>query len=500
MENNNLKKIISKIREYDLSSCFKKTSDFDKWLKELTPRGIKNFLSLDIPKEKIKFLKIKSILINKDLLNKNDYLKKLNLIVNLKDNNCLELYDYLVTDNFLNSKNYYLDMELLSNYDNIRFALMVISNDNFINSKYHDEDLRLILESSMGDDTSIPEALVMVAKNRNSINSIYHREDMRLIANASSDYLEAEYSSPEWGLNYLAINKNSLQDKYHLANMKIYLNNKTIDKNFLYNLMTTPKVIEGKYYRDEIAMLLDAKSYVKAFAIYLYILNLQDSSLIRPILFDYLDIYIQYANPDLMHRENNIEGSKTPDYLERLKLLNQIDDNKVLYIEHLLSDKEFAISPYVNFDIDFLLKIKDKKLFEELFIFVKKLGTIESKYHEKDLKLISQVENSKTRSLLKKIALNENNLHSKNHLIDMELISKLDLETFNRDYYKLLYKELMLKENLDSPYHIENLKHILNGEEVIKVNTIDTYLDELESNIENNNEKVLSKIKKLFKK
>ena len=77
-------------------------------------------------------------------------------------------------------------MELLSNYDNIRFALMVISNDNFINSKYHDEDLRLILESSKVNDTSIPEALVMVARNRNSINSIYHREDSKISLKSSS--------------------------------------------------------------------------------------------------------------------------------------------------------------------------------------------------------------------------------------------------------------------------------------------------------------------------
>ena len=133
-------------------------------------------------------------------------------------------FDTLCNPKFLNSKHYYKDMEIMSKFSNVRYALWVIAETSFINSKYHDEDLKLILEAKDIDNRSdnlVAECLAEIAVDKNSLKSPYHQEDMKLIATCGSKCLQGAHSFPEHGIDRLAANENSLKDKYHLENMQI---------------------------------------------------------------------------------------------------------------------------------------------------------------------------------------------------------------------------------------------------------------------------------------
>ena len=83
MDNKTLKQIISQIKKYGLVDVFKTTDNFENWISSLNTKQIDNFLNLNIePKEVANF---KSILINNDLLNCQDYSKKVDAISKLKN-------------------------------------------------------------------------------------------------------------------------------------------------------------------------------------------------------------------------------------------------------------------------------------------------------------------------------------------------------------------------------------------------------------------------------
>ncbi|MBQ6546864.1 MAG: hypothetical protein IJL74_02570 [Bacilli bacterium] len=234
--------------------------DFDKWLNGLTLKQIKNFNSLKADPSEIEFPMY--LLIDENLLNCDDYLNRVVAMLRLKNaNGWYHLFDGLCFPNFLNSKNYYEDMEMISKAPSAKYPLWIIADDVFINSPYHKEDLKLIVEAKdipMGDDKEldwlVAEALTEVASNAYSINSPYHQKDMQLIAYSGSKCLQMSSAYPERGLNKLATNSVSLKDKYHLENMQI-LAQSPISSKYLYKLMTNSEIINGQYYRDEVNIL-----------------------------------------------------------------------------------------------------------------------------------------------------------------------------------------------------------------------------------------------------
>ena len=146
MNKENLIKLINQIRKYDLVETFKNPEEFDEWLSNLNDKQIKNFNSLTIDPSLIPFPK--RLLINENLLECNDYTKRVDAMLKLTNGEgCLHLFDNLCSKNFLNSKNYYSDMELISKAKTARYALWVIDKDLFINSPYHTEDLELIVNA-----------------------------------------------------------------------------------------------------------------------------------------------------------------------------------------------------------------------------------------------------------------------------------------------------------------------------------------------------------------
>ena len=232
-----IKILIKQIKKYNLTSVFEDYKQFNDWISKLNSRQISNINNLDIDPSLIKFPI--ELLINKNLLNCEDYNERIKAMLNLNNGDgCWHLFDALCLPNFLKSKNYYEDMEMISKAKTARYALWVINEDAFIKSKYHKEDLKLIVDATNKDDNSFlaAEALAMVAMDEGSIKSPYHQKDMALIATSKKDCLQMNNTYPERGLNYLAVNEVSLKDKYHEENMQILSKDLIASKYHLYIL------------------------------------------------------------------------------------------------------------------------------------------------------------------------------------------------------------------------------------------------------------------------
>ena len=369
MKGEDLKRLIRQVRKYGLDESFDTTSDFDAWVKSLNPKQVKNFNSLTVDPDEILFPTV--YLVNKDLLNCDDYFDRVNAMMKIKNaNGWYHLFNRLCSPNFLNSENYYYDMEMISKAPTAQHPLWIIAEDDFINSPYHKEDFELIINAKDtpkedGDtrDWLVEEALTEVAGDKNSINGPYHRQDMQLIAQSGSDCLQSSNSYPETSLNNLATDATSLKDPYHLENMKILRDSQEYGE-YLYELMTDPRIINGKNYRDEINAIANAKSFIKATAMYHFITNPED----EPNYYEYLhELDISLMDAYIIKRNNAVKGASLPDYLKHLKMLNLVDDKYVFYFESLLSNKFFANSPYCSFDLDMLLTIKDFELFIDMY-------------------------------------------------------------------------------------------------------------------------------------
>lgn len=488
MKRDELKKLISQIRKYKLEKVFDTTNDLDLWLSGLNAKQINNFNRLEIDPSQIQFPLY--LIIDNNLLNCDDYPNRIDAMAKIKNAaGCYHLLERLCSPNFLNSENYYEDMEMISKAPSARYPLWIINEDDFINSPYHKEDLKLIVETlstRKGTDNEsdwlVAEALISVAGNADSINSQYHQKDMQLIANADRKCLQWSTSISEHSLNNLAINTVSLKDKYHLENMEILAQN-PVSKEFLYKLMTNPEIIKGEYYRSEIEAMASAKSVVTALAMYCYIFNphesmvsmkMSSSNLCYNSDFDFSDSWI-------ISREKSVKGSNNPKYLDYLKFLNEVDDKYVLYIESLISNEDFVNSPYCSYVLDSLLSIQDKDTFIDAYSFAYDSIASNNSF-SKDFDIISRTENKDLRRLLRDRSFVRNKIDSEYHDYDMEYISKLDLDSIDDKIYELMRHYLFSFDGINHPEHIEILEKLLRGEFVSEDNIILRHLDYLENN------------------
>ena len=516
MKKERIIKLIEQIKKYDLINNFKSPEDFDKWLSSLNNKQINNFNSLTIEPSLILFPK--HLLINEDLLECDNYLKRIEVMLKLK--NGVE-NDSICNKEFLNSKHYYKDMELLSKVPTIRYALRALNDSAFINSPYHDEDLNLIIKASNHPkekedyfhDSIVSQALVEVARNTASINSPYHQEDMKLISNCESEVLQSVHSYPYDSVNTLAIDEVSLKDKYHLENMQILAQN-PISIRYLYKLMTNEEIINGKYYREEINAMVNAKSKITARAIYNYIVNPR-KQYDYDIGDDWIDFNIDYNmnySYMSMYRTDNIKGLLTPRYLENLKLLNEIDEKIVLFYESLLSNKNILTSKYYEHDLKSILQINNEEIFFDVYRTILDENFINSQHHIIDLEIISNTKDKDARKWLTAKATHEYSINSPNHRYDMEYISKLDFKILSSEQRDLIHHYLFIRSGINHPCHVEILENILKGEPIKDYNIVSNYLEELQDQLSNtdtevnlisDNEsknKVLSKIRKIFNK
>ena len=511
MKNETLKQIIEQIKKYELTETFSDVEEFKKWASKLNGTQINNFLSLDIDLEEIR--ELRHLLINEDLLSCQDYKKKVAAISTLKNGDgCWHLFDAICRPNFLKSKHFYKDIEMLSKAETARYGLWILGEDTFINSPYHDEDLKLLVETHDTReeeplDFVVSDAIATVAGNIDSIKSPHHRADMKLIATVGSDCLQMSHSYPEQSLNNLAIDKVSLSDKYHSENMQILATN-PIASEFLYIIMTDPNFVKGKNYRKEVEALANAKSKATARALFYYIVNpdgkyLSDMDFLRDCKYD-----IEAAH---ISDRDSVAGCNDPDYLKNLIKINKIDDKFVMHFVSLLMKPDFINSPYKNFDLELLQSVTNKDIFMDLYRLMTNEESLGSIYHKKDVVMISQISAQNRRKMLLKLATNKYSLNSDNHDYDMEYIRKLDLGTFSKKVYDEIRYYLFIKKGIISPEHKENLEKLLQGELVERSSSVSSYLDVLQSQIDDSSSQIIestpvisskpkSRILSLFKK
>ncbi len=511
MKNETLKQIIEQIKKYELTETFSDVEEFKKWASKLNSTQVNNFLSLDIDLEEIR--ELRHLLINCDLLSCQDYKKKVAAISTLKNGDgCWHLFDAICKPNFLKSKNFYKDIEMLSKADTARYGLWILGEDTFINSPYHDEDLKLLVETHDTReedplDFVVSDAIATVAGNIDSIKSPHHRADMKLIATAGSDCLQMGHSYPEHSLNNLAVNKVSLADKYHLENMQILATN-PIASEFLYIIMTDPNFVKGKNYRKEVEALANAKSKATARALYYYIVNpkrkyLSDMDFLRDCKYD-----IEVAH---ISDRNSVAGSNDPNYLKNLIKINEIDDELVMHFVSLLMNPNFINSPYKDFDLELLQSISSKSIFMDLYRLMNEEVSLNNKHHKRDAVIISQSTIDGVRDLLLEKACNEYSLNSINHEYGMEFISKLQLDSIAEKIYFEIYYYLFRQKGIDDPQCKEKLEKLLQGEFVERSSSVSSYLDALQSQIDDSSSQIIestpdisskpkSRILSLFKK
>lgn len=479
-------KLLNQLEKYDLKSHFKDHKELNKFLNDLTKLEIENFLSLNIPKEEIVFPK--HLLINKELLHCDDYLKRIEAMNTLKNGlGCFHLYDKLCTSEFLNSHKYYEDINKLSKAPTTRYGLWVIGETAFINSPYHDEDLDRIVKRKHRDkfvDSIISECLATVAKNPDSIKSKWHKLDMDLIENnPESSQMVTTY--PNKHITNLAINRVSLNDKHHYENMLILVKNPLASK-YLYNIMTNHAKIKGEYYQEELKALVNAKSKIKALAMYYYIVNPKDRYKFSFI--DEFDCIWELESTSFIRQNGYLDGEQNPKYIKYLKLLNEIDDEFVLHVESLLTNPTSFYKSYQDFDIEILKNIKNMDIFLDLFKVMNSLVSLESPHHKNDVIRISSTENKGNRMLLVKTATNKENVKSKNHLKDMEYIANLDFENLSEETIIEIKEYLLTKKGIKSLNRDKILQELAENKNISAIN------------FDNNSGKVLKRIRKLLKK
>lgn len=506
MKKEQMKKILKQLKRYSIVETFDSVEEFNNWLNHLTVKQINSLNGLSIDSSEILFPK--KILINKDLLNCDDYNNRIKALSKIKIRDGFwYFFKNLCNPHFLNRSSFYSDVDTLSKSDNdygVKSVMWAIEHDDFLNSKYYEEDFQRILESKNNDNY-----LSHVAVCKDSINSPYHQKDMELIEKVNQDCFSVYGCVGVEGLDALATNKVSLKDKYHLENMKIISEHPQY-KDYLYKIMTDNYYIKGKYYRDEVNALVNAKSDVKALAIYAYITNYQKdydyeyydllSSLKLEYEFNYSNLIFE------LNRKKSIIGRKTKNYLSNLDLLNNIDDKYVLFIESLLSNKYLMESIYYEDDIKLLLNTSDVNVFSSLYKLMKNKKFLNNPYHLEDLSLISNTTDRFTRNMLCRMASDEDSINSPHHSSDMNIVSNMKLKDSDIDI-NIVESYVLTEVGLNHPLHNERLESLARGEKVSNANNDNYELLGYISKLENNPDiyiedkpKRLSKIRKIFKK
>jgi len=477
-------KLQEQIKKYEIDSLFDDDKKLVKWFFSLKDREIKNINSLTISPAEILFPK--ELLINKNLLKCSDYCRRVNAIASLKNGDgCWHLFDRLCSDNFLKSKTFYEDIKIISKAKTARYALWVIADKVFINSPFHTEDLKLIVEAKnqvqndsilcnpmIGDDayfcnSMVWEALADVSHNEDSIKSPYHRQDMQIIANCGIRHLHSRYGYPVHGVNNLAVDRVSLNDKFHLENMQLLIDNPHIER-FLFSLMTKKKIVDHPYYRELVMALSSAKSPIKALCMYYYILNPSreyrsiDSNMLFGDCFYNSDV--EFLDLCFISRNRSVMGIYNSNCLKHLEILNEIDDEYCIYFETLMSNWDLMMSNYQDEDINSLLNVKDKEKLRILYRLMTNNNSLRGSHHQKDVTIISECEDFDTRLLLLKIATCWDNINSINHEFDMDFISRLDVSMFDDEQLKEIYYYLFNPNGINHLEHIFMLERLKAGE------------------------------------
>ena len=336
--------VINQLKKYDIVDTFLSSEELNKWISELCDLEIKNILSLNIEPGSIKF--DSELLINKNLLNTFDYIKRVETLVSIENaEGWYHLFHRMLRPEFLNSEKFYQDIEILKKAKCAQIPLWIIGESSFINSPYHDEDFNLLVTSrDSSDDNSdylVWDAIATVAENDDSIHSSYHRQDLQTIIRYGSKSLQTSHSYPEGSINNLAVNAVSLKDNYHPENMEILAQNTEIG-NFLYAVMTDSDAIKRSDYRRIIREMVDNKSNISyVFLVCYYAIGEKAIDAQNIILHNYyLEIVSSYNIDELLKKiDEKLKLNVVIDGKIKEETIYEIGYNEHRYIRKDLSDK-----------------------------------------------------------------------------------------------------------------------------------------------------------------
>lgn len=414
MTKQELEQILKQLEKYDLVKEFGTKECLDAWLKALNKKQISNFINLNINPNEVVI--IGEAIINDCILKSDEYIEIVKLLIELKKKSSYINFNY----SWAYNKRLYEDLKSLLRLN------ITEKNEEFI----------MVIMSLLGEPSFI--------------NSIHHQEDLETIINA----FNANNSALDYLIN-LAANSNSLNDPYHLANMRI-LAEYPVAIDYLYTLMTTEYTIKSKYYQSEIAALYASPSEIHAASLYSFMYN--DARNFRR------DLISEKTRNLISDRWANVCGQMIPDYLEKLNFINRLPEDKVVLISYVMSNKALLKSPFYDFDIDFLRKIEDMDLLYELCTLVTDIDFIMNPYHIIDLQIIKEIKDPVTRNLLYRVATNTININSVHHLYDMAHIARYNFSEGKDKEYELISYYVLSSAGINSPNHIRDLEKIYNGE------------------------------------
>ena len=414
MTKQELEQILKQLEKYDLVKEFGTKECLDAWLKALNKKQISNFINLNINPNEVVI--IGEAIINDCILKSDEYIEIVKLLIELKKKSSYINFNY----SWAYNKRLYEDLKSLLRLN------ITEKNEEFI----------MVIMSLLGEPSFI--------------NSIHHQEDLETIINAfNANNLTLEY------LTDLAVNSNSLKDPYHLANMRI-LAEYPVAIEYLYTLMKTKHIINGKYYQSEIAALYASPSEIHAASLYSFMYN--DARNFRR------DLISEKTRNLISDRWANVCGQMIPDYLEKLNFINRLPEDKVVLISYVMSNKALLKSPFYDFDIDFLRKIEDMDLLYELCALVTDLDFVTNPHHIIDLQIIKETKDPVTRKLLYRVATNTTNMYSENHVYDMAYIARYNFSEDKFKEYEFISYYVLSATGINSPNHIRDLEKIYNGE------------------------------------
>ena len=414
MTKQELEQILKQLEKYDLVKEFGTKECLDAWLKALNKKQISNFINLNINPNEVVI--IGEAIINDCILKSDEYIEIVKLLIELKKKSSYINFNY----SWAYNKRLYEDLKSLLRLN------ITEKNEEFI----------MVIMSLLGEPSFI--------------NSIHHQEDLETIINAfNANNLTLEY------LTDLAVNSNSLKDPYHLANMRI-LAEYPVAIEYLYTLMKTKHIINGKYYQSEIAALYASPSEIHAASLYSFMYN--DARNFRR------DLISEKTRNLISDRWANVCGQMIPDYLEKLNFINRLPEDKVVLISYVMSNKTLLKSPFYDFDIDFLRKIEDMDLLYELCALVTDLDFVTNPHHIIDLQIIKETKDPVTRKLLYRVATNTTNMYSENHVYDMAYIARYNFSEDKFKEYEFISYYVLSATGINSPNHIRDLEKIYNGE------------------------------------
>ena len=311
--------LVNTLTKYKIAKTFNSPQELNDWIDSLNKKEISNLLSLDIDENDIPFPPY--ILINKNLLNTNDYNKKVKAIAKLKNaEGWYHLYENMLTKEFLDSPNFYEDLELTSKAPSAQHPLWILGDSVFINSPYHKRDLKRIVYVKDNNPRNeydlrfvVSECLTEAARSIDSIKSPYHEHDMDMIEEAGSENLQTFHSYPEGTISHLAINKVSLSRKDHIHQMELLLNNPEIDTQ-LYAVLTDEKFSKSPYYYKVINEMIRNKNnmgYIMDLCIYAIGPKKAFDTLYIGDQFEYEEQYCKMSYEERKQVEKEIEENIT---------------------------------------------------------------------------------------------------------------------------------------------------------------------------------------------